>query len=273
MKLVAQLGPQFIGVRNLNEAEISEHAKYVPVIEEARSRLNLFKILQMNYREWREYLDSLLSLEPSDETQELELNRLLLNYLASAYAIREHFNDSHKRRFRHDPARKNSHEDFIEKLCANSFAFAFFLDFRDYVQHRALAIGDYNKTVTSTSVTFSITQNAARLLSDEKRCWRKSKLSTDKGDLDLVDLLQEFHVQMLQSYAKFVVETFFPELIPAAEFYGNLCKEVQHVRPGFRMVFVDDIDESNLPQFEITAEQVPNDLFQKLGISVKGTAF
>ena len=131
MKLVAQLGPQFIAVRNLNQAEISDHAKYVPVIVEARNRLDLFKILKMNYREWRKYLDSLLSPRPSDGTQEcLELNRLLLNYLASAYAIREHFNGSHKRRFRHDPSRKNSHENFIDKLCANSFAFAFFLDFR-----------------------------------------------------------------------------------------------------------------------------------------------
>jgi hypothetical protein len=188
----------------------------------------------------------------------LELNRLLLNYLASAYAIREHFNGSHKRRFRHDPSRKNSHENFIDKLCANSFAFAFFLDFRSYVQHRALAVEHYNRTLNSTSVTFSITQNAAQM-ANEERCWKKSKLSADKGDLNLVDLLQEFHVHMLQSYAKFVVETFFPVLIPAAEFYGNLCKEVQHVRPGFRMVFIDDFDETDINRQELTAEYVPNE--------------
>jgi hypothetical protein len=56
MKLFAQLGPQLIPVRNLNEAEISDHAKYVPLIVEARNRLDLFQILQMNYREWRKYL-------------------------------------------------------------------------------------------------------------------------------------------------------------------------------------------------------------------------
>jgi hypothetical protein len=77
MKLFAQLGPQLIPVRNLNEAEISDHAKYVPLIVEARNRLDLFQILQMNYREWRKYLDSLLSTRPSDGAQEcLELNRL-----------------------------------------------------------------------------------------------------------------------------------------------------------------------------------------------------
>src|SRR5271166_2918068 len=101
MKLVAQLGPQFTPVRDLTEAEISNHDQYVPVIVEARKSLDPFKILQMNYREWRRYLDSLLSTRPSDGTQEcLELNRLLLNYLSSAYAILEHFKISHARRFR-----------------------------------------------------------------------------------------------------------------------------------------------------------------------------
>jgi hypothetical protein len=69
----------------------------------------------------------------------------------------------------------------------------------------------------------------------------RSKLSADKGDLDLVDLLQEFHVFMLQNYAKFVVDTFFPELIPVSEFYGNLSKEAQRALAGSRMIFVDDM--------------------------------
>ena len=120
MRLVAQLLP-----------EISNHNKYVPLIEEARSRLDLFKILQMNYREWRKYLDSLLSPRPSEEgIERLELNRLLLNYLASAYGIFEHFRKSYSRRFRHHSARENGDEEYIAKICDQSFGFAFFLDFR-----------------------------------------------------------------------------------------------------------------------------------------------
>lgn len=275
MKLVAQLGLQITGVRDLTAAEISNHNKYVPVIDEARNRLDLFKIHQMNYREWRKYLDSLLSPRPIEEAQErLELNRLLLNYLATAYAIVEHFRKSYVQRFRRDPARENSHKKYMAEVCDHSFAFAFFLDFRDYVQHRGLAVGAYHRNVSGTSVSFSITQNAAQLLDEKNRSnWKNSKLSADKGDLDLVELLKEFHFMMIANYGKFVAETFFPELVSVAEFYGNLSKEAQRVLAGSRMIFVDDIDESNLPQFKINTVQVPNDLFQELGVSVRGTTF
>jgi hypothetical protein len=104
-----------------------------------------------------------------------------------------------------------------------------------------------------------------------------------RGKASLARLEAALNVQYAEQYEnkvfqyrwalRFVVETFFPELVPVAEFYGNLSKEAQRVLAGSRMIFVDDIDESDLPQFKINTVQVPNDLFQELGISVKGTAF
>ena len=73
---------------------------------------------------------------------------------------------------------------------------------------------------------------------------------------------------MIANYGKFVAETFFPELVPVAEFYGNLSKEAQRALAGSRMIFVDDIDESNFPQFRFSAVLVPNDVFQELGVSL-----
>jgi hypothetical protein len=55
VKIIAHRAREFEFVRDLTEAEISDHAKYTPIIGEARDRLKLFKILQKNYREWREY--------------------------------------------------------------------------------------------------------------------------------------------------------------------------------------------------------------------------
>jgi hypothetical protein len=272
MKLAVQLpNNQWIIIRDLTEAEIANHDKHVPLIQKAQNRLELFTILQMNYREWRKYLDSLLSPHPSEERQErLELNRLLMNYMASAYATVEHFKKLLPRLF---PEKRKSHETFLATM-NDCFAVAFFRDFRDYVQHRGLAVGEYKKKISRTSVGFSIFHNAAELLKEDKRqnSWGNSKLSSDRGDLDVVELLREYHVRMIQDYGKFVTGALFPELVSASEFYENLSKEAPRVTPGSKMVFMNDrverIDENKNIHVSFTVELVPNNLFQELGVSL-----
>ena len=49
-------------------------------------------MLDRNYADWRGYLNRLLSADFKEHVDvSEELNRLLLNYLALAYAIQEHF--------------------------------------------------------------------------------------------------------------------------------------------------------------------------------------
>jgi hypothetical protein len=143
------------------------------------------------------------------------------------------------------------------------------------VQHVGLGIGSYSRDVSATSVTLTITQDAAMLVS-ESRDWKRSKLSGSET-LELVPLLHEFHVQMLQSYAGFVARTFFPELIPAAEFYGQLTGEVQQTNREFKMVFSEgepEIQQEEGGKANITLKlvDVPNALFAELGISVTKVA-
>jgi hypothetical protein len=174
----------------------------------------------------------------------MELNRLILNYLSSAYMIHEHFSVTFKQRFRNDEKRKGEHEEFLKKLTTNCWAFGFFFDFRGFVQHRGLAVGGYSRSISATSVEISLRQNPLELLK-EGRDWKRSKLSNYKGDLDLIMLLREFHLCMLNAYAPFVVNTFYPELEPADQFYSTLTNEATLQTPGGRMFFVDDPDEKD----------------------------
>jgi hypothetical protein len=114
----------------------------------------------------------------------------------------------------------------------------------------------------------------ARKLSQSKpesRDWKRSKLSGSET-LELVPLLLEFHVQMLQSYAGFVVRTFFPELIPAAEFYGQLTGEAQRTNREFKVVFFEGEPEirqqAGTTNITLNLVNVPNALFAELGIKV-----
>ena len=133
-------------VRDLSSDEIAKHEKYISVFTDARSRFHLFKILGRNYVEWTSYINLLLNpLTNNDEDAMLQLDRLLLNYLSCAYTIHEHFKTSFRRRFRKNEAKLKEYDDFINGLCKNSWEFAFFLDFRGYVQHCGLGIGHFNR--------------------------------------------------------------------------------------------------------------------------------
>jgi hypothetical protein len=265
---------RFFGtVRDLTKAEIDNHVAYAKVFAEARDRLRLFRILDHNFREWRSYLDSLLTTQNIDSDKATEnIDRLLLNYLSCAYAIKKHFEVSLRQRFRKDSKKLKQYADFVNQLCLRSWAFAFFLDFRGYVQHRGLGIGEYTRNVGSAVVNISITRNAADLVS-ESRDWKRSKLDASRGTLDLISLLEEFHIHMRQHYAEYVVNTFFPELLPAARFYANLTAEV-HKKDAFsRMVFYEGdpkvTQHYDRTEYELPLLFPPNDLFRELGILVK----
>lgn len=274
MKLAGYIGePQHLDIlRDLTPEEVARSEYFKPVVAEAEQRLKLFKMLQLNYKEWSDCLVGLLCAKRVSEQDDdmLNLDRLLLNYLTCAYTIREHFKVSFQQRFRKDVAEKNKAKDFIDRLCAKSWAFAFFMDFRNHVQHRGLGIDFYSRNVSRSSVTLTITQDAAKLLAENPENWKRSGLKGDEGKLDLITLLQDFHSQMFRSYAGFVVKVFYPELIPAAKFFGELTAEVKRQDKRRKMVFVHELRESKLNDkttVNFSLKMVPNDVFEYLGIS------
>ena len=223
---------------------------------------------------WKAYLNRLLSPTFKEDVDvKEELDRLLLNYLTFAYAIQKHFTVSFRQRFRNDAATLTKYDDFIDRLCKSCWSFAFVLDYRDYVQHVGLGISWNNRVVDDTSVRIEVMASAKALLADSRQ-WNRSGLTVAKGDLDLVGILKEFHIQMIQSYAVFVAKTFFPELQPASEFYARLTKEVQERDPNARMIFFSKKpestpDEGGKVSVNWSVVYVPNDLFAELGIKVK----
>ena len=94
------------------------------------------------------------------------------------------------------------------------------------------------------------------------------------GDLDLIAILKEFHVQMIKSYAVFVAKTFFPELHPASDFYAQLTKEVHERDANARMIFFSEKPEfapgeGGKVSVNMKIIFVPNDVFAELGIKVE----
>jgi len=273
-----QAANHFNVLRELTTEEISRHEQYTPICAEARNRLMLFRLLDRNYGIWRSYLDELLDSR-FKETNDIseELNRLILTYLTLAYTIQEHFEVSFKKRFRKDQRELDKHARFMEKLCSVCWPFAFILDFRGYVQHRGLAVGRCDRKVGDSSVIIEVVANAEQLL--EGRCgrhdWERSKLDANRGEIDLIQVLKGFHIQMLQSYASFVVKVFFPELKPAAEFYSTLTEETKRADSKATMVFYKGTPawkpaEGGAESITLNLVFPPNDLYRELGIRLDG---
>jgi len=274
VKLVAyNLARQHITcVRDLQGTEDSSHSRYTPIVAEACNRLSLFRILHRNFLEWRSFVDDLLNTKTKEVDDTLdELNRLLLNYLTCSYTIREHFEVSFQHRYRNEPIKRDEYDKFVESLSMSCWSFAFFLDFRGYVQHRGFGVGHYSRRVDQTEVHVKIDIESADLLS-ESRNWKHSNLSVSHGTIDLITHLQEFHLCLLQQYAAYVARTFFPELRDAAEFYARLTAEAKRKDPFARMVFLEGTpqvirEESNI-NTTLNFVYVPNSLFEELGIKV-----
>jgi len=264
MKLAGYLGTrtdvkEVHDLRDLTADELKHHALYKPVVAEAGNRLVLFRVLDENFREWNDYLQSLLHPGPlDDDAIALNLDRLLLNYLTCAQHIRAHFEGSFQQRFRTDSSEQKKYKMLLENLGQTSWTFSFFLDFRNYLQHQGLGLGFFKRKITPTAVSLEITLNSVELLNTTKD-WPRSKLTAAKGILELTALLRDFHSQMMQKYSGIIIQTLFADLNPAADFYKKLTSEVHKTHPASAMAF------SNGTDAKLTF--VPNDLFAELGIS------
>lgn len=78
---------------------------------------------------------------------------------------------------------------------------------------------------------------------------------------------------MRKEYATFVVRLFFPELVKIHHFYQTLLKEVRAVDPQAEMLFTTPMEpaksKDGSPISKMKWLQVPNDVFQKLGIRIE----
>jgi hypothetical protein len=258
----------FQPIRDLTSDEIRKSEEFREPIYEAENRLSLFHILNLNYMEWSNFINSLLTTAPEPSNTRHRLNQLMLNVLTVSYAITEHFEHTYRHKFKKNPAKLKEFYTFIEKLRTKSWAFAFFQDFRNYVQHCHLPIHHYRRFTSKTKIEISITQSAPSLLT-HYRDWKLSELRESHGTLDLVTLLQDYYMHLSHSFGSFVIKHFYPNLVEADAFFAQLTAEVHAKYPGCRMVF-GTISKENKKDgkvgFDINFKQVPNFLFSELGL-------
>ncbi len=256
-------------VRTLSSSDVRALRKHTQTAIQNRKRFQLFLIVKRNYAEWLRYTLALLKpINGLSEDEQVELDRLLMNFLSSARALIDHFAQYHKQTFR-KTADETKYADYLAKLEANSWAFAFFQDLRNFTQHCGLPVGNFSRHSSRYTVKLKIVTDAKWLLdhSNPDRDWKKSKLKKTHGKLDLIELTQEYHARLLQDFGGFVAKAFGPSLIEAHEFFAQLAQNVQAACPGKSMAIATKyVVENN--QIHAQLKQPPSNLFEDLGITV-----
>ena len=251
-------------VRPLTKEEIDFDANSRPVFIEARSRFDLFQIIELNYSEWKKYHRELLTSGHRKQNNMLGLNRLLFNFLASAYGVIQHFEVSYSSRHKKDAEKMKEYKGFMNKFYENCWSAAFFMDLRNYTQHVGLPIGSFNRKEDTNSIRISITHDSSKLL-HEYHDWKRSKLSLEHGELDLIKLSEEFNYQLRRNYGGFMARHFYPKLECIDQFYWKLTQEVRMQNPKARMVFLTKKNKT-ATTIDFAFEQPPNAVFEELGI-------
>lgn len=256
-------------VRELTSEEVDAAPKHSLVAAHARDRFLLFAILNRNFVAWDTYVHQIETVSAGFNEETLELNRLMSNYLSSARAVIDHFTQYYLHTYRRKP-QEHDFEMFTQNLKATNWSYAFFQDFRNYVQHCGLPIGHFSGSSESGVRKVSIAVEAQALLKKYKG-WEVSKLSLTHGSLNLVSLLATYHVALIGELGSFLANAFSPTLSCAHRFFADLHSEVVRVAPNHRAFVINKMHQkgSNL---ELTFELIPNDLFAELGFRIKGAA-
>lgn len=257
-------------IRLLTPDEIAYNEIGAKTFSEAQNRLKLLKILRLNYEAWLNYIKSLLRADIAIKDELIELDRHMMNFLASAYGLTEHFECSYKRKFRKDKIALQRYRDFYANLCDETWAVAFFTDYRGYAQHVELPIGSYNRQADLHRVEVTITHSAEALLRHTRE-WPRSKLSPENGTLDIIDLAQDYFERLSGAYGQFIAQAFFPDLEQIDAFYWNLTQEATKGNPKARMIFLtrrEETKERAKVKFSISFKQPPNMVFEELGIEI-----
>ena len=234
-------------------------------VSNLRTRFSLFAIVNRNYVEWANYVTSLLRpVGAFVESELVELDRHLTNFLSSAYALLCHFDNEWTRQFRRTPKRAEF-KDFISRAETKSWAFRFFQDLRNCAQHCHLPIGQSSRTSNMHSVSIKINADA-KWLTEHYKDWANSGLSAEKGSFDLLVLAHEYHGMLMRDFGKFLATNLAPNIIDDQQYLQSLANEVRRTNPLLETRLLQSCTAISNNQFNLTYEIIPSDIFAEIGI-------
>jgi len=256
-------------VRPLTGADLSQLDAGETVYRLAAPVMQMFGILTLNHTALTEFAGELEHPGAGFKDPSMQLNRHVLNYLASANALLGHFGVTFKQRCREVGNPHDGFDEFCRKLKSENDVFEFFCEFRNHALHVGLPVGNISvaqhlqkgRSIAITHKTSSLLRNGSR---DLKRC----RLLSSVDEIELIPQINLFHDVFMQKVFKFIIDCLLPGLEPASRFHSRLTAEVKALDSELRPVIMTGRTKHG-DEFSWTFEWLPEDVFQDLGISIE----
>ena len=244
-------------------AQIEEARKLFSVVSPIMA---MFDMLHWNYKEIQIFTEELTKGYNGPPTAISKANRLLLNYIASADALLDHFGATYKRQCRMKKMEVTGFDDLRRELENTDDDFEFFTHFRNYVIHVALPVGNLTVTETlGTGRTWSITYRSADLSLDKRDRLSSCRMLAKCETIDLIQHLNRFHHLMTTRIFNEIVRCFTANLKATSQFHKTLAKEVADRAPQLQPHLMTYRKQEG-ERFNWTFDVLPRDLIAEFGI-------
>lgn len=244
-------------------AQIEEARKLFSVVSPIMA---MFDMLHWNFQEIQSFTEDLSKSYSGPPTALSNANRLLLNYIASADALLDHFGTTYKRQCRMKKMEVNGFDDLRRNLENNDDDFEFFTHFRNYVIHVAPPVGNLTVTETlGTGRSWSITYRSDDLSRDTRDRLSSCRMLAKNETIDLIQHLKRFHHLMTTRIFHEIVQCFTVNLKATSQFHKTLAKEVADRAPQLRPHLMTYRKQEG-GRFKWTFDVLPRDLIAEFGI-------
>lgn len=255
-------------IRPIHSAEMGNIENARALFSVVSPIMTMFAILDGNYQDILKFTTALASGYRGPPPANLSANRYLLNYIASASALLDHFSKTYKRQCRLKDIPDTGFKELRRHLEQTDDVFQFFVHFRDFVLHVALPVG--NLTVTDSKGSgrsMSITYRSADLRQDEHGRLSSCRLLSKYDNIDLILHLGQFHRLLTTRIFDQIVQCFLENLKAASRFHKTLAEEVRSRSPTLHPHLLTNRIQVGI-DFTWTFDVLPEDLISQLGIEI-----
>ncbi len=259
-------------IRELPTPEFAEFERCWKEFQRLRERYSLLHILDKNFMQLDSFAKSLEGGKPINAGGILtELNNHFMNYLSTAYALRQHLEASIKRDFGRDSVHPAKFQQFIELLETASFEYAFLQDFRNFVQHCGFPVGSARLMYQQSGRVLTVTYSKASLLESYKG-WKKCNLQNrPETELDLLAVVGRAHCVTRQEFSGLIYAVYGTNLNRIDSCFVGFHKEAADVNPNsVAKIILSMSGDSSGGQLQL--QDIPRNAFKELGLSRAKTA-
>lgn len=199
--------PKITCVRNLSKDEYDRHVRSIIKLTKQSMEQQLYSIVELNYQDFNKQLqeyvkdDFVLALDHPEAMEKvfLNLNRLLLNYLAAVKTFLDHTETRLSRRYGEESEEFKLFKSEIKNVFDNHFEYKFLYYLRNYAQHCGVPSGAVHTNSKgdengNTVNTLSLLFDRDNLLSSFKD-WRHAKKELSEMDeyFDVMPIVERQH--------------------------------------------------------------------------------